>query len=73
MGWNEEVDEWDLWQVRLIKTDSVIVRPNFGPIIEEVKIANSISAERVWWVGTRVPYLLPAKPVAAKRTKGGRK
>jgi hypothetical protein len=49
----EEIDDWDLWMVRLRSTDEVHIRPLFGTIIEEVKVHNTISSERIWWAGTR--------------------
>lgn len=57
MGWTGEVDDWDLWQVRLIDTDHANVRTDFGPVIVEVKVYNAIAAERCWWIGERQPWL----------------
>lgn len=48
-----EVETWDLWQVTLDAGDEVHVRPNFGPIVEEIKVYSPIPAERCWWVATR--------------------
>lgn len=69
MGWANEIEDWDLWMVRLSANDEVRIRPNFGPVIEEVQLYNTIPPDRLWWVGSRsMPYPLPAKPQAAKRT-----
>lgn len=53
MEWVSEVDKWDLWLVRLGDGDSVQVRPDFGPRLQEVKVHNPIPADRLWWVGRR--------------------
>lgn len=45
--------EWDLWQVNLDDNDEVHVRSEFGPQLQEVRVANAIPADRIWWVGTR--------------------
>lgn len=55
MGWTTDEDNWDLWQVRLSEDDEVHIRPDFGPIIREVRVHNAISADRVWWVAERSP------------------
>ena len=61
MEWMGEEDEWDLWQVRLVEGDEVHIRPDFGPVIREVKVYTPIPADRVWWVGTRAPRLFDAE------------
>lgn len=53
MEWVGEVESWDLWEVRLASGDEVHVRPFFGDEIEEIKVRNSIPADRVWYVATR--------------------
>jgi hypothetical protein len=53
MEWVSEVDEWDLWQVRLADGDDVRIRPDFGPAIQEIKVHGPIPADRVWWVARR--------------------
>jgi hypothetical protein len=53
MEWTSEIDEWDLWQVRLVDGDDIRVRPDFLPAIREVKVYGPIPADRVWHVGTR--------------------
>jgi hypothetical protein len=55
MEWTSEHEQWDLWQVRLVEGDEVHVRAEFGPTIYEVRVRNSIPADRVWYVGTREP------------------
>lgn len=57
LEWAEGTDDWDLWQVSLADTDEVRVRPNYGARIDEVKVHNLIPADRVWWTGTRQPWL----------------
>lgn len=57
MEWVEEFDDWDLWQVRLVEGDEVRIRGDFGPTIREVKVHNTITPDRLWWVGTRQPWL----------------
>lgn len=54
MEWVSEVDEWDLWQVRLADSDDVRIRPDFGPVIQEVKVHGPIPADRIWWVARRI-------------------
>jgi hypothetical protein len=53
MDWASDIEEWDLWQVRLSDGDEVHIRSDFGPVIREVKVHNPIAAERVWWVARR--------------------
>lgn len=53
MEWVSEVDEWDLWQVRLAEGDHVVVRSDFGPEIQEVKVYGAIPTDRLWLVGSR--------------------
>ena len=45
--------EWDLWQVNLGENDEVHVRSEFGDVLQEVRVHNPITADRIWWVGTR--------------------
>lgn len=78
MDWCCEVDEWDLWQVRLADTDEVSLRAEFGPHIWEVKVRNSLPRDRLWFVGRRgfsggelgpaVVTFPPAHAVAAAAT-----
>lgn len=53
MEWVSEIDRWDLWQVRIAEGDSVSVRPDFGPEIQEIKVYGPIPADRLWHVGER--------------------
>lgn len=46
-------DEWDLWQVNITPDDEVHVLPFFGRVITEVRVANPIPAQRIWWVARR--------------------
>lgn len=54
MEWTSEVDEWDLWQVRLEDGDDVRIRPDFGPVIQEIKVYGAIPADRIWWAARRI-------------------
>ncbi len=58
--WCSEVEQWDLWQIRLAPGDEVHVRPFFGDHIQEVKIHNAIPADRLWWIGRRDISCVPA-------------
>lgn len=51
-GWTE-IEDWDLWQVRLNENDNVHIRPEFGNIIQEIKVRNVITPDRIWLVGSR--------------------
>lgn len=53
MEWVEQITEWDLYQVRLIEGDEVHIRPDWGPVIREIKVHNDIPADRVWYVASR--------------------
>ena len=53
MEWACDVEQWDLWLVRLAETDAVQVRAEFGPQIQEVKIRNHVPRDRLWYVGRR--------------------
>lgn len=55
MGWTSEVEEWDLWQVRLADGDEVHVLPEFGPKVKEIRVNNAIPPYRVIWVARREP------------------
>ncbi|MER5608358.1 hypothetical protein AB0F93_00180 [Micromonospora tulbaghiae] len=54
MDWTAEVDDWDLWQVRLADGDNVRIRPEFGREVMEIKVFGPIPADRVWWVARRI-------------------
>jgi hypothetical protein len=49
----EEIETWDLWQVRLEEGDEVHIRAEFGPAIKVVRVRNAIPADRLWWVARR--------------------
>jgi hypothetical protein len=59
--WCAEVEHWDLWLIHLQKSDELHVRPFFGTQIEEIKIRNPISADRLWWVGRRDIASIPGE------------
>lgn len=46
-------DVWDLWQVALGEQDEVHVLPFYGDTLLEVRVANAIRSDRIWWVGER--------------------
>lgn len=53
MSWTSEIEEWDLWQVRLQDGDEVHYRADFGPVLKEIRVYNAIPADRLWLVGAR--------------------
>jgi hypothetical protein len=54
MDWvSSEIEEWDLWEVRLPDHAETHVRPLWGDEIEEVKVYTPIPADLLWWVGMR--------------------
>ncbi len=59
--WCNEIDEWDLWSIRVADTDEIHVRPYFGIRAEEFKLRNPIPADRLWWVGRRNTACVPAE------------
>jgi len=49
-----EIEEWDLWQLpRILSTDEVRIRSEFGSELLEARIFNPLAADRLWWVGAR--------------------
>lgn len=60
MGWTSEIEEWDLWQVRLNEHDEVHVRSEWGNHIREIRVRNTITPDRCWWVATRTPPVAEA-------------
>ena len=52
-AWVKDIDEWDLWAVRLTADDEVVIRPSYGNLIEEVHVRNRIPKRQIWYVGTR--------------------
>jgi len=55
MAWVSEIEQWDLWQVRLADGDEVHYRSDFGPKLTEIRVYNTIPADRCWYVATRQP------------------
>lgn len=53
MEWVSEIEVWDLWQARICADDELLVRPTYGPLIEEIKVRGPIPPDRLWWVGRR--------------------
>lgn len=54
-GWGRDADsDWDLWEVVLGDQDEVHVRPSWGAEVEEVRVHNSIPADRLWYCGRRL-------------------
>lgn len=62
MDWVTEIDDWDLWQVRLADGDEVRYRSDFGPVLKEIRVFNTIPPDRVWHVATRSTHV--AEPSA---------
>lgn len=58
MEWVQEIEDWDLWQVRLADGDHVTIRSEWGPVLKEIRVFNVLAADRVWWVGQRAPWLI---------------
>ncbi len=49
-----EIEEWDLWQLgKVIETDEVRIRAEFGPEMMEVRLFNPVAADRLFWVASR--------------------
>lgn len=44
---------WDLWQAEIEPSDGIRIRDDFGPKLREVRVLNSISPDRLWWIGHR--------------------
>lgn len=69
MDWMSEVEVWDLWLIWVGERDAVHVRDEWGPVVREVRIRNSVPAERLWWIGRRSTFNLPedlaAHPITA--------
>ena len=55
LGWATEVEEWDLWQAQIPENVEVHIRPNFGPVVEEIKAYGVIPPDHLWLVATRSP------------------
>lgn len=53
LDWVKEIEQWDLWQIRLGEDDEVHYRSDFGPYLVEVRVFTVIPSERAWLVGTR--------------------
>lgn len=53
---DDEENGWDLWQAQPAEQDTLSIRGDFSPMIREVRIENSIPADRLWWVGERLRW-----------------
>lgn len=53
LNWCAGIDNWDLWMIHIGPLDQLHLRPQFGPLVEEVMIHNPIPSDRLWWVGRR--------------------
>lgn len=53
---------WDLWQIELSEHDHVRVLDHWAPYLREVRILNSIPANKCWWVARRIDDLVEQKP-----------
>lgn len=59
---------WDLWQVTLADDDEVVVLPQWGPRVREVRVRGPIPADRCWLAGSRCgPLRWPPGSAAARR------
>lgn len=54
MDWVSEVAEWDLWQTRIVDGDQIVIRGEFGPTVQEIKLYGPVPASRLFWVGRRI-------------------
>jgi hypothetical protein len=53
-AWSAEIGEtWDLWQVRVMSTDEVHIRTEWGVQLNEVRVVNAIPRSQIWYVGSR--------------------
>lgn len=59
MDYVSEIEYWDLWQVHLVDGDELYVRPDFSPVVDEVKCRTPIPADRLWWIGRRYDLGVP--------------
>ncbi len=59
MDWVNEISTWDLWLLHLAMTDECWVRPDYGPLVIEIKIKSEIPPDRLWWVGRRQDLGVP--------------
>lgn len=55
MDWAEDIEQWDLWEVRLSRNDEVHFRSEWGDWIREIRVRNAIPADRVKWIAMREP------------------
>lgn len=55
--WGRENEDWDLWQIMWSENDELRARIEPGHRIYEIKVYNAIPPDRLWWVGTRQPWL----------------
>lgn len=54
MDWvANEIEEWDLWLVRLVAGDDVRPVAAYAPEIKEVRVHGVIGPDRLWHVGRR--------------------
>lgn len=59
MDFVSEIEDWDLWQVRTAEGDELYVRPDFGPMVYEIKCRTPIPPDRLWWIGRRYDLGVP--------------
>lgn len=71
MDWMSEIEEWDLWEVRLKENDELHIRPEFGNSFQEIKCRSALPSDRVKFVAKRVPNwaIDPSDPDAFKEEK----
>ncbi len=58
----EIAEHWDLWQIHMVDGDELWVRPDFGPVIQEVKLRGCVPPDRMWWIGRRYDLGVPYEP-----------
>lgn len=68
MDWGDAEDLWDLWQVYVSDRDEVHLQAVFGHEISEIRIHNSISSNRCWYVATRAREPFSAVEIVVKNS-----
>lgn len=58
----ERARRWDCWQIVLDAHDSVVVLPFQGNRLEEIRIQNTITVDRLWLVGSRAIEQVTKQP-----------
>lgn len=53
MRWMKHIPAWDLWQVRLDRSDEIFVLPFYGTAPNEIRCANRIPKSRLILLATK--------------------